>query len=444
MSAAIEEKIPDRIEGTAGLGVGPGMSTTTQPTIEVNVAAQGMVHESDLPEIEKRVNRINAQARKLGVPPVTYRLTGKEDLRPVNHKRAEDGSGWVPTEVDRYVEVQVIGEQPKLPGGWRLAAVVDYRQSVPLVSMVPGEALPIDPRGYGARCDHCGTARQRADVFVLVNDAGEGRQVGRQCLADFLGAAANDPVAALNLFAKLSGLLGFDEEHVGSREPSGFYLEQIMVLAGAIVNVSGWVSRARAEADPRLAATSQRINEYLYPPKFAYPCKASAEYAEWRAQVHEELKQHDALVAEARAARAWAQSRTGSEFELELADIAKCDWLQSKYLGRAAYILPGFRKEQDRLKEAARTKSRWAASEHVGKVGERIELELELVSTKQIDGHFGTTTLAIFDDGRGNQLKWFASNFPKWDVNTKMSVKATVKAHDAYQGTKQTLLTRVR
>ena len=418
------------------------------------VAAEGMVHEADLDELARRVARINAQARKLGVVEVRVEHTGKEELRTVKKelKLVATDAGtvpqWVPTVVHRYVEVRVLGEQPKLPGGWRLAAVVDYRQSVPLVSMVPGEELPLDPRGYGARCDHCGTSRQRADVFVLANEAGEGRQVGRNCLGDFLGLASNNPASALGFFARLRELVSFDEEERaarGFRGPAGFYLEEVMVLSAAIVNVSGWVSRARADAE-HIPSTSSRINSWLFPPTFSWDGPAALEYRTWRAAVAEQLKGWKELCVEAREARQWVQecgSDGGSEFERELADIARCDFLQSKYLGRAAYILPGYRKAQERLREAERRRDRWGASAHRGELGKRAEFELELVATKLIDGDFGTTTLATFDDGAGNQFKWFASSFPEWKEGERKRVKATVKKHDEFAGIKQTVVSRL-
>lgn len=402
-----------------------------------------MVHEDALPEIEARINRANAQARKLGVTGLAFRLTGKEKHIAAEHARV--AGEWIPTAFNHYVEVEVSGEQPKLPGGWKLAAVVDYRQSVPQVSTVPGMELPIDPRGYGAKCDHCQTSRQRAEVFVLVNDEGKGTQVGRNCLGDFLGLGCNNPAAVLQLLMRIKEIAAFSEEFIGGFRSTGFDLNQIMFLAGAIVNINGWVSIARSEivnAQP----TSQRIREYLNPPNWQYDCHAKAEYLAWRREVNAQLTENqEALAAEVKAARAWAIAREPkSEFDREMADAARCDYLQHKYLGRAAYILPAFRKEQERLKVVQSKRERFARSAHVGKVGERLELELELVSTKLIDGHFGTTTLATFDDGQGNQLKWFASNFPTWAIGEKATVKATVKAHDEYQGVKQTLLTRVR
>ena len=412
------------------------------PEAEVRqVAAADRIHELDLAEVEKRIERINRQARKVGAPPVELFIVG-EELRPSKHKLTAEG--WVPTQVDRYLEVYVVGSQPSLPGGWRLAGVVDYRQAVPLVSTVPGAELPFDPRDRGATCDHCETARARAEVFVLVDAAGAGVQVGRNCLGDFLGLASNDPAQALIRFASLSDVLGFDEEGGGSRGPSGFYLKEILVLSGAIVNVSGWVARSRAAMEG-ITSTSARIQEYLNPPKFAYECKASAEYREWRAKVSEQLADDGwkALCAEADMAITWAQGRRGSEFEKELADISQCEFLGVRYLGRAAYILPGFRKEQERLNEAARRTARFATSAWLGAEKQRLELDLELVGVKLIDGDYGTTTLATFDDGKGNQVKWFASNFPEWPIGEKRAVKATVKKHDEYKGVKQTVVTRV-
>ncbi len=58
-----------------------------------------------------------------------------------------------------------------------------------------------------------------------------------------------------------------------------------------------------------------------------------------------------------------------------------------------------------------------------------------------IDGTYGTTHLHILVDDAGNVAKWFASS-ERLDAGKTYSIKATVQAHDVYQGSKQTVLTR--
>ena len=99
-------------------------------------------------------------------------------------------------------------------------------------------------------------------------------------------------------------------------------------------------------------------------------------------------------------------------------------------------------REINRAREAEANKD----SEHVGTIGQRIELDVTLVSTKHFDNDFGGTDLLIWRDAAGNRLKWWASGSCEWApaLNATYHVKATVKGHAEYQGVRETILTRVR
>src|SRR3972149_3916096 len=52
---------------------------------------------------------------------------------------------------------------------------------------VPGETLPESWRRADQKCDHCGLIRKRNETFVVRHEDGTLKQIGRQCIADFLG-----------------------------------------------------------------------------------------------------------------------------------------------------------------------------------------------------------------------------------------------------------------
>ncbi len=87
------------------------------------------------------------------------------------------------------------------------------------------------------------------------------------------------------------------------------------------------------------------------------------------------------------------------------------------------------------------------ASTHVGEIKERIEFEATVEFTKEFEGFYGSTTIIKLRDLEGNVFTWFASG-PIYDHDVKrgdrVSIKGTVKKHDDYQGTKQTILTRCK
>jgi len=90
-------------------------------------------------------------------------------------------------------------------------------------------------------------------------------------------------------------------------------------------------------------------------------------------------------------------------------------------------------------------------SEFVGKVKERLELELRLVAApRAYEGGYGTTYRCEFQDAALRTFVWWASRDPHmsgqeggWMVDEVRKVKATVKKHEEYKGVKMTILTRV-
>jgi len=84
---------------------------------------------------------------------------------------------------------------------------------------------------------------------------------------------------------------------------------------------------------------------------------------------------------------------------------------------------------------------------HIGNVGERLLFtDLACVSLKTFVGDYGPSTLCRFDDLDGNVVIWWAAGpTPEWlDTDGVFDVVGTVKAHEDYNGTPQTVLTRMR
>lgn len=80
---------------------------------------------------------------------------------------------------------------------------------------------------------------------------------------------------------------------------------------------------------------------------------------------------------------------------------------------------------------------------YVGTIGKREVFKLKLEKMFSFDGHFGLKVLHKFSDANGNQLIWWTGD---WfgEAGQEFEVKATVKAHEEYNGAKQTVLSRVK
>ena len=89
-----------------------------------------------------------------------------------------------------------------------------------------------------------------------------------------------------------------------------------------------------------------------------------------------------------------------------------------------------------------------STSEYVGEEGKRITVNVKCVRQHEYERSFGyrTTyvTIFIFEDADGNVFKWNSTNYTRIENGAEIELTGTVKAHETYKGTKQTVLTRCK
>lgn len=82
-----------------------------------------------------------------------------------------------------------------------------------------------------------------------------------------------------------------------------------------------------------------------------------------------------------------------------------------------------------------------SATEHVGTIGERLELDVIVVKQRTFDGAYGISTDHLFIDGHGHLFSWLTSA-KQWSVGTQHNIRGTVKEHKVVKGERITVLTR--
>lgn len=383
------------------------------------------VGKSAVSEIEKRVARLVKRAEKLGLePPVLVK-------GEVTFEKTEDGH------LIEYQDMKLVGELPKL-NGWEFGATIQHVENdegfTNILRTVPGVDLPAEFRTTDpGRCDHCKQHRQRRDTYVVYRGETEWHQVGSTCLADFLGH--HDP---LQYARYVADLLTEDDEWggMGSGDHTAFDTVSFLAMASAVIREWGFVSKKNAWI------TGETATAYLV-----------------TGELFKKFRERDVTVTDA---------------DIEVADkivewVAELDTFDNDYLwnlkvtvgkrgletreaGLATSAVPAYyraiQKEIERRAERETAK----ISEYQGEVGKRQDWTLTLSRSMSFDGHYGTTFLFMFLDDAGNRYKWFASN-PLYKENEtgaqtfveagdKVTIKATVKAHEEYKGAKETVLTR--
>lgn len=413
------------------------------------------VPEQNFSVLQQRIAKLAKRAAKLSVSaPIltvvdtfTREIKKHEDILPV-------------TVIRTYYKITIAGEAPKI-AGWSFAAVLEpladeNGTSVGnILRVVPGfdSSIPERYRTAGNNCDHCHTERRRNETFVLVSDSGEWKQVGRNCLRDFLGHVDPNTYAAwAEILIDAADLAGMaeDEGFGGGRgEEHRYVAEEILALGASCIRLYGFVSNKTAREFNK-QSTSSAVTEWIY---------ASRESrAKWKhpLEVIESDKEQAAQVFD------WMRSLANrpdlNDYFYNLMVLGKGATFTSRNFGLAISAISVWAKEQER--EINRRK-RFAAdlnSQFMGEVKVRGTFEnLTLVYTQRFENDFGVSTMYKFKSSEGNVLVWFTSGIfelPRYNateqkisrseivVGDVVNLTAMVKAHEERDGVKQTKLTR--
>lgn len=395
---------------------------------------------ANIGRLREEIEKMNRRARKLGKPVIELSEIGYED-----HKNKETG------EIKRTYQVQVAGELPGI-SGWRLVAVLNHDAAKEnVVKVLPGETLPESYRTADAWCDHCKTNRYRTDTFVLGNEISELKQVGRNCLADFLREGDAENIATY--WERYIHVLDMCEEAEdygwrGCRGSAMYDLDEFLRATLICTRAFGWCSAAKAK-DEGLCATADD----------ALSLASGSATKELKKAVHdwqEKNQWSEKDSAYIQAVITWAKALGGeNDYLYNLGVIARANYITVKTYRLAASMIIAYEKANE--KEA---KQREAAtvSNHFGTVRKRDTFTLKLEKVIQFTGEYGTTHLHIFHDVAGNRAIWFGSNqigklvahedrgaeFIAPEYGETIKVKATVKAHEERNGVAQTILTRCK
>jgi hypothetical protein len=370
--------------------------------------------------LTERFSALNKRAEKLGVEPMTLR-TGEFFDKAVGNGASV-----------KFVNIEVSGQ---VGLGWEFVARIQHTESGNIVLSAPGKEVPEEFRSTDfTRCDHCCQARRRKDTYIVSKD-GEYKQVGSDCLKDFLGHNSAEFLASLYQFLRSS--LEDSESAVNwsdrtFREHVTYDLVKVLKIVDKLICSEGWVSAARARAEDR-SPTASWIWMFLWP----QPDKASKEFV---ASVNSRYnKTPEEALAFVEEVIGWASMQEDtSEYMHNLRIIAREGACTNRQIGIAVSMIAAYQRHvEGKAKQAA------CVNEHFGTEGERVNLDLFVDKIIDIEGNYGTTLLHIMRDRDGRAFKWFCSG-QGLPTNQWVKAKGTVKGHDQYKDQKQTLLTRVK
>jgi hypothetical protein len=411
-------------------------------TMSESVTKEFLVVLRNKAPLVAELERLAKRAAKIGAPAITWSFG-----EVVNRKVKIDGSGE--TRLVPFVPLTLTGSRPKV-AGWEFAATVEHLDGVNILRSTPAweeKELPEAYRKSGPVCDHCKLARRRHDTYLLVSEAGEWKSVGSTCLVDFLGHADPHKLAAYaELLAAAMALCGAgesDEEGgwgFGGSGPTVFALVEFLAHVAAEIRESGWTPKS-AVLDRPGASTAEMAVDRIAPSR-----DSRRENPRDRS-----VTESDRAIAEAAAEWGLGLEASGeklNDYLWNLYAVAKSAVVDHRSIGLAASMVAAYTKAEVRKREKAARKP----SEHVGTVGEVRSFALLLDKHFSFESAWGWVDRFLFRDENDNVVTWKASGdssvigAAKGESDMvegkRYILTGTIKAHDEYKGTKQTVLTR--
>ncbi len=441
------------------------------------------VPEHNLDNLKARVAKMNKRAAKLGMEPLAVSEIGEEfdlyasrdtmtDMVDMGYRvpwvlvlRQEGES--VPTAEQRYIAslrgswhpqfslrrfvlITVTGTLPRV-NGWAMAATIQHGEGGNILAHVPGfeEPLPQQYRLANTICEHCNKQRNRNDTYVLQHEDKTWKQVGRNCLADFIrstnaAAWAESAEMLANLEAEI-GEYEEDGESAGGHGQVYFSAKSLLAQVACVIRSDGWCSRTEAKTDFNKQATVD-VALCLFDPKY---------FAKLKESQQKQYTPQEQDVARAEKAIEWAQalpSDVGNDYLWNIRVVSHRENLTHREAGLAGSIIAAYNRamEQEVKRQYERENT---LNEYFGTVGKRETYVLTVLSERDMESQYGSLTLYKFRDADGRMACWFSSALIQLKcadgetqyglvVGETYKIKATVKKHEVYGGIMQTTLTR--
>jgi hypothetical protein len=393
-------------------------------------------------DLQKKIDKLNRKAVKIGTTPITLTLGDKIILSETyDHewvvRTADDKRRFGPRTVECQ-EVTVAGEAPKYDG-WMFIATLEPVGDKNLIRAIEGiEGLSAYRETVGI-CEHCNKTRRRNDTYVVQHNDGTRKVVGKSCLKDFLGHTNPNQLAAwAAMILQLEEIAaGYADEDAYERcGTSSWPLEEFLPAVSGCIRANGWASRTAAKENFGTVSTADQVLYVLQMP-----------HGEKRNKAYAEIAPSQREIDRASAALQWCQDGVDfadNDYLMNLNVIAQAGSTTAKQAGYAASMLIAHAKFEDRELERKKRDER-PESHHIGNIGERLEMTLTCERIHEVESDYGCSGIHKLVDQDGNDLTWFASGSATWiDEGETVTVKATVKKHDEFRGRKQTIVNRVK
>lgn len=326
--------------------------------------------------------------------------------------------------VERFVwvlDLTLTGDVPKI-NGYTFLASLEHSEAGNLILKAPA-AQDRELTAWqhcSARCQHCGLDRDRKTTFLLETPEGGIIQIARNCLADYL--RSDDIERTLRWFSVVSECVrDMDEEYgySGNYWPTATPLEYV---AAAVSSVRKFGFKKAAEE----CNTRMDCDFLTNPPPMGHGRDAELARKDWT-----ERQPTPAQIEQAQAAIAWCLATTdNSDYMHSLRVACSTRTISDRARGLLASLPTAYAREQGKLNNRA---PRVRNAPHYGAIGEKFDMEVEVVYHTPYTNDFGTGTMLIMRNVTNHVFMVFTAGTEIGkmdDFSGKWHLRATVKRHD--------------
>jgi len=335
-------------------------------------------------------------------------------------------------EMIRVYDFHVSFQEIKIPG-WKFLGKIEHLSELGnVLSLVPNSPkIPEEYRTINQKCDYCEQKRHRIKTFILQNESGEFKQIGSNCLKDFIGHNLNQLFGLSDIHYKISEFGDLLEEGFNSI-PKMIETFEFLSYVASEIEQHGFISNKEAYNTGNMS-TSDYVWFALTNPKE-------------KKKLNKPQEKHEFLASQAIK---WAQEITEeetkeSEYLHNIKVLSNLELLESRHKGFVASIVSSYQRNQSKIIE----QELFQKSEFFGEIKKRVKnITLQYHKTLVFDSIYGTTRFHFFFTEQYNLIVWkTGKGLYEYDLQPGKSIVAdfTPKQHQKHNGINQTVVSRMK
>ena len=415
-----------------------------------------MIPEENIENLEKKFNAAARKIRKIN-PELEPTMT-KEDhtivlVRKIEFRscdcRSEATVKEIPYEA-RKVELKIPDEVVFAENNWAFGGSVEPSgvdgKNFVNVNLSGKDLGFIVPTRYFSSnpcsCDYCKTDRKRNKTYLVVNrETGEWKQLGKECLKLFVAGIDVDAIATFESFIKEAECAANPvDEFFYNRRFKFVKVADALALACAVCRERGYLATRDSVGN-----SNDLCNKNIVQRKLTQQYGCDSDFLNITNSTRGKI---DAMTFKSdinavKDAIGDIEQLPDDPYYSNLKAIVVNEYIPLNKLGLLVSIPKAIERYKEEKKRQEEKEKLAAESNYLGSVGEKISVNF--VSGREVaccETQFGLLHIYEFKDASGNVIVWKSSSGKEIPESGKIS--GTVKAHEEYNGIKQTIILRAK